>query len=273
MRVRSYLVVMRLALLLLLLPGFALAEPATAEDILRMATEGREFSSSVQALTLDQYKGDELAQTVRVRSWVKEADDGTRMARMEVSAPRDYEGMRLLTLEPAIGSSEEGASWILFPGQDKAQAGSAASRRSAFLKTDFAMEDMRLDEFDRGTHTLTGEEWLRIDGKDRKVWVIEIVPDPDADSAYTKVIAKIDQEALLPRKVLLHGKKGRQIKELTVLRTETVGGVTLPVEAEMKDLRRGTRTVLHITGIELDVPDARLPDSFFTAESLPLPHK
>ena len=58
MRVRSYLVVMRLALLLLLLPGFALAEPATAEDILRMATEGREFSSSVQALTLDQYKGD-----------------------------------------------------------------------------------------------------------------------------------------------------------------------------------------------------------------------
>ncbi len=159
MRLRSYLVPMRFALLLLLLlPSFASAEPATAEDILRMATEGRDFSSAIQSLTLDQYKGDELAQTVRVRSWVKEGDDGTRMARMEVSAPKDYEGMRLLTLEPALGSEIEGESWILFPGQKEAQAGSAASRRSAFLKTDFAMEDMRLDEFD----LLGAEVHLRI---------------------------------------------------------------------------------------------------------------
>ena len=258
-----------LLLLTLALPGLARADgfPA-AEDLLERAMADRDFSSSVQTLAMEQFKGDTVGATVRVRSWTRQLADGTRMARMEVDAPSDYAGMRMLTVEPGPDSSRRGGSWVLWPGQREVAEGQAYNPRAAFLRTDFAMEDMRLDEFGAGTHTVTGEGWLRVGDKDLPVWQVEIVPSATADSAYTRVLAQLDKEHLLPRRVELLGKQGKAFKELTLLRTEEVDGVLLPMESEMKNLRRGTRTVLTIESIELRVPSARVPEAIFTPESL-----
>ncbi len=261
-----------LLILVLLLPGLAHAGalPA-AEDLMKKATADRDFSSSVQSLSLQQHKGDAPGATVRVRSWTRQLDDGTRMARMEVDAPSDYAGMRMLTVEPGEGSERAGGSWVLWPGQKVVTGGQEYNPRAAFLRTDFAMEDMRMDEFDTGQHRVTGEGWLRVGDKDLPVWHIEIVPAADSGSAYTRVLAQLDKEHLLPRRVELLGKGGKAYKELTVLRTELVDGALLPMESQMKDLRRGTRTVLTIDDIDLDVPAARVPESIFTPDSLLTP--
>ncbi len=262
---------LRLLLLLSLLvplPAFAEGLPS-ADDLLKQATEDRDFASSIQTLVLQQWKGDDPGATVRVRSWVRRLDDGTRMARMEVDEPTDYAGMRMLTVEPGEGSDLAGGSWVLWPGQKEVTSGGVYNPRAVFLRTDFAMEDMRLDQFAEGTHTVTGEGWLRAGDKDVPVWRVEIVPA--ADSGYTKVVAQLDKELLLPRKVELLGKGGKAYKELHLLRTETVDGVVLPMESEMRDLRRGTRTVLTIESIELEVPPSRVPQSIFTPESLLTP--
>jgi hypothetical protein len=256
-------------LLALLLPGLAGAgELPAAEDLLKRATADRDFTSSIQTLSLQQSKGDDLGATVRVRSWIRQFDDGTRVARMEVDAPSDYAGMRMLTVEPGPDSERPGGSWVLWPGQKEVTEGNVYNPRAAFLRTDFAMEDMRMDQFDEGTHTTTGEGWLRVGDKDVAVWRIEIVPDADAGSAYTRVLAQLDKVDLLPRRVELLGKGGKAFKELTMLRTEVVDGVVLPMESEMKNLRRGTQTILTIDSIELDVAAARVPDSIFTPASL-----
>lgn len=258
-----------LLLLTFLVPDLAAADglPA-AEDLLKKAMADRDFSSSVQTLAMEQHKGDYAGAVVRVRSWTRLFDDGTRVARMEVDAPSDYAGMRMLTVEPGADSDRAGGSWVLWPGQKEVAEGQAYNPRAAFLRTDFAMEDMRMDEFDEGTHIVTGEGWLRVGDKDLPVWQIEIVPDESADSAYTRVLAQLDKEHLLPRRVELLGKQGKAFKELTVQRTEEVDGVLLPMVSQMKNLRRGTRTVLTIESIELDVPSSRVPEAIFTPESL-----
>lgn len=258
-----------LLILALLLPAWSHAGDAPpAADLLKKATADRAFTSSIQTLSLQQHKGDHAGAAVEVRSWIRQLDDGTRMARMEVDAPSDYAGMRMLTVEPGEGTDAVGGSWVLWPGQKEVAEGQTYNPRAAFLRTDFAMEDMRLDRFDEGTHTVTGDGWLRVADADLSVWNIEIIPDADSGSAYTRVLAQLDKEHLLPRRVELRGKGDKAFKELTVLRTEAHSGVVLPMESEMKNLRRGTRTVLTISAIELDVAPARVPESIFTPESL-----
>ena len=84
------------------------------------------------------------------------------------------------------------------------------------------------------------------------------------DSSYTKVVTTIGKADLLIQKVEFHDASGL-IKTLEVKKTERdASGLLVPVETEMVNVQKGTRTVMAITAHQLNVGAELLPDEVFT---------
>src|ERR1043166_3742292 len=87
---------------------------------------------------------------------------------MRFLSPRDLENTGLLTWEKRDGDDDQ---WLYLPATKKVTRIAASGKKSRFMGTDFAFEDLRSENLALYTYTLTGTE--TIDGQ--ACYIIEAV--------------------------------------------------------------------------------------------------
>jgi hypothetical protein len=165
---------------------------------------------------------------------------GTRFALTAV----DGEPPQMMVFLPAVGT-------LMHMSGDK--------RRGAFLGTDFSFEDLEPMDLETAQHTVVEETG--------DAWVIDTVA-ADKGSAYGRVRTTLGKADNLPRRVLYFDHKGTQVKELVVLEVSEQGGRPMLSKIEMRDLAKGSKTLMEVLSVTLDLPAEALPDSLFTSDGL-----
>jgi hypothetical protein len=173
-------------------------------------------------------------------------------------APRDVQNTGLLTWEAADGDDDQ---WLYLPAARTVRRIAAGSKKSRFMGTHFAFEDLRPESLPLHRYTLVGPE--ACDG--RECWVIDAVPASDrqaADSGYGRRRLWVRRDNHVTVRQEYHDRQGALEKVATARKLiNVVGTVWRPDEVEMRDARDGSRTLLIV---ERRVVNSGLPESFFT---------
>jgi outer membrane lipoprotein-sorting protein len=190
------------------------------------------------------------------------APGGLSKVLMRFTAPRDIANTGLLFWEARDGDDDQ---WLYLPGVKKVKRIAASGKKSRFLGTDFAYEDLRPEALAAHRYELTGAE--AIDGQD--CWIIEAFPATErqaADSGYSKRRLWIRKDITAIVKREFYDAKSRLEKVETDRRLVNVRGALWRAdEIEMHDVQSIGRTVLTL---EKRALDTGLKDSFFTETEL-----
>ncbi|HNV69593.1 MAG TPA: outer membrane lipoprotein-sorting protein [Candidatus Ozemobacteraceae bacterium] len=122
---------------------------------------------------------------------------------------------------------------------------------SAFVSSDFTYEDM--EDIHASDYTCSDLKEETLDGE--AVYSIKC-QKKDGKTSYAHTIMKVSKEKMVPLKALMFdkGDPSKQIKEMTAKSLQKIQEIWTPMEVTMKDLRKGTSTVLAIKKIEYEVP-------------------
>jgi len=240
-------------LLSALLSLTAVAHAATPAEIMAEVKEANETANSVQKVELrvTSKSGSTKTKELEMKAKVK---DGLRLSHVRVLSPSDEAGTEFLQLEKK-GATDE--VWTYIPAMKTTMGISGAARKGSFMGSDFTYEDLELDP-DLGSHTLLSE--------DDTTWVIETIPSESKQ--YTKVVSHVDKGKKVATKVEFFDKKGEPLKVLEVQETTSEGGHTLAKKTEMRNLQKGTKSVLLVKEQRIDVGDDELPVDTFTKAAL-----
>ena len=139
------------------------------------------------------------------------------------------------------------------------------SASGSLFGSDFSYEDVeRLEHLAE-----TGSSRRLADAviQGRPVYVLEGTPEPDSGSAYSRVVSYVDRERCVPLRIEFYERVGeiRKVLEAPPEKAVKEGSVWIPTEISMEDRHNGTRSVMRVEEIELDV---EIPDRTFSQGAL-----
>ena len=155
--------------------------------------------------------------------------------------PGDVKGTGFLTWDYDEPGKDDD-KWLYLPAMKKTRRISGSSaRQDYFMGSDFTYDDMGSRSVDEDTHELLGEEI--IDGY--KCWKLESVPKDKRD-IFSKKIALIRQDCLIPARVEYYDKLGRLHRRLEMSDIARVDGFWVARKMHMSNVQTGHQTILEI---------------------------
>jgi outer membrane lipoprotein-sorting protein len=258
---------LRLPLLLLgavaLLSTPAFADEPTADEIIKRSSENRTVSNSIQQMTLEVFDKSGNSRVRKITSRVKKGPQDATWSYVYFDQPEDVAGVQFLSIENPAGEDDQ---WMYMPAIGSANRISGSSRKGSFMGTDFTYEDMAIGQPEDGTHALGPRTKVKVGATEFDCYVVESVPKPELNSAYTKIVTYVDTTEFMPRQVDLFDKKGEHVKRMSFPDVEKSGDVLVPKLIVMENLKRGTKTHLKVDSYEVNVDPSKLPDQMFTKE-------
>lgn len=251
--------VVAIAIALLCAP--ALAQELTAEQIIGKSQDSRQVTNSIQTMTMELFDRSGRSRVRKISSRIKQGADGNSLSYVRFEEPEDVAGVQFLTRENAGGEDDQ---FLYMPAGDILNRISGSNKKGSFMGSDFSFEDLSVGSPEDGTHVLKPAETIQVAGESHAVHVVETVPKPELNSAYSKLVTYIAKDDFMPRQVLFFDSKGVNIKRMTITEVTKDGDSVIPVNTVMENLKRGTKTVIHIDEYQTDVPAEQLPDSMFT---------
>lgn len=234
--------------------------PVVAESL-----DGKEIMKRVDSVlkTDEKYMEEEMilytsSGTTRKRTvsvWNKRVDDVNKML-LRFNAPADIEGTGFLM--------EDDDMWLYLPalGREKRVAGSA--KQGNFMGSDLTYEDMETlgNTGFSGDYSATFLEESEFNGKN--TYLLKLVPK-DEESAYSKLKMWVDSEIYLPLHIVYYDRDGKEYKQLTTRNHKKIDGKWTATELEMKNLKKGTKTVLKVNEVDFN---NSIDDNVFTIRFL-----
>jgi hypothetical protein len=156
------------------------------------------------------------------------------------SEPRDVARLGLLTVQRAGASDEQ---WLYLPSQKKSKRLASSDRTGLFAGTDFAYEDLRVEDLGKHDYKLLGEEEVAGEA----CWKIEATPaDPDekSESGYSRRELLISKARPLTLEVRMYDReRGGLVKIVRFSDVRLVAGFPRPHRIEVENRARESRTV------------------------------
>ncbi|MGD8311003.1 MAG: outer membrane lipoprotein-sorting protein [Gammaproteobacteria bacterium] len=243
-------------LLLNALPLPAAEIPAVVRDCME---RNLPQTSSMQSIELRARDRSGYEQVLQADVYWKRFTDGNARVLMYFSEPADIRGARFLIIQ----NEPQNDMYIYMPGLFKVRKITSRKISSSVLGTDFSYED-----FERLHGILTdlqAEQFPddRLSG--RPVYVVNSYPG--GDSGYEKISTLIDKETCVALQVDLYEQGHKLRKRMTVdpAGIRSVGGIHVPGDLLMQDLRDKTETRLVINNIRTEV---NLEDDLFDPDQL-----
>jgi hypothetical protein len=246
-----------LMLMLLALPAAALDK---AEDIRACARKNYPASSSTQAFVLTSIGRDGAERSLQATAYWKRGSDGRAKVMLQVDKPDDLRGSSYLMLE----KSTRDDLFMYLPAVNRVKRIQGSQLSDSLWGTDFSYEDIKQVQgiFDAGT--LTREADAELAGK--KVHVLAFVPAQVEESAYKRIVSRIDPATCVALQTDFFQSADTPRKRLTIDPKEVRPQGTRWVAHlyEMQDLHNQTRTVLRIEKMSADV---ELPERLFNPQT------
>lgn len=229
-------------------PEVEAGDSMTAEqirDCSRANFPERTTRQEIELKAVDRIQGERLLQAVLY--W-KRFDANSSRTNITISAPADLAGSSYLIIE---GDGED-QMFTYLPALDRSRriAGSATS--SKLWGTDFSYQDIKQLQGVAAGGELTRKPDTRL--KDRLAYVLELRPDAEPVSPYTRILNWIDQKTCLPLKTEFYEQADEPRKRLLAdpAEYEQIGQRWLATELIMQDLRDDTQTTLTVKSATLD---------------------
>jgi outer membrane lipoprotein-sorting protein len=137
--------------------------------------------------------------------------------------------------------------WIFVPSLDLVKALAANDKKSSFVGSDFAYEDVSGRHWSEDSHELLGEEKLG----EWQTWKLQSVPV--SGDYFAKKITWIDQESKLIVREEYYDDRGAELKVFEVSKIETVDGYPTAVERTMTTPRKENSTTISFAEIRYDI--------------------
>ena len=182
---------------------------------------------------------------------------GESKAILKFIAPAEVKGVALLIVNHSDRASDQ---WMWTPELARDRRIALQDRSTRFFGTDFSFEDLEERDVNQNDYALLGEE--SVDGK--QCWKIESKPRQNKSSQYSKVIVWIRQDIYLAAKMEMYA-KSEVVRRLEYRRIEKVQNIWTPLEMEMTDVKKKSKTLLKTEKLEYNIP---IKQDHFTLDAL-----
>ena len=174
------------------------------------------------------------------------------------AAPPDIRNTNYLVNEV----NKEKQKWIYLSAFKKIRKIVAEDYGMAFVSSDFTYEDMEDIHADDYVASELKEEKLG----DEDVYSITVTKK-DSNTSYARVIMKVSKEKMVVLKTEMFDKKdpAKMIKVVTATDLEKIENIWTPKSVTVKDLEKGTSTILETVKIKYDLD---LPDDEFSKRNM-----
>jgi hypothetical protein len=247
------------ALALLSFGSHARAADDTPEVIMKRALErdglGLEGGHATLTMTIAQEDGTTEARTFEV--WSKRKD-GLLRTLVRFKAPVKIAGMAFLMLQRKGLPDEQ---YIYLPAYKKSRRITVKERTSAFAGSDFTYADLERRELKDASYKKLPDEDI---GKE-KCNVLDAVPTPGSNAAYTRVTTWLRKGDDVPLRTQFFGEGGKLEKTMFTKKLKTIDGKVVVTLSRLERAGSKRWTELAVDAITFAV-DA--PDSMFTEAAL-----
>lgn len=197
---------------------------------------------------------------IRIMELVKKKYPGVEKQHIRFSEPAEVRDTRYLTWAYAeIGKEDD--MWMFLPSEALVRRISGGGKKGAFMRSDYANEDISRREVDDDIHTLLREESLC----GAECYVVEMKSRESEKTNYAKRITWVRKDIWLPAKTEYYDLGGRLIKEQIYGGYKQIQGIWTYTRQQMTSIGRGTQTVMENQHI---VYDGKLGDSLFEHSNL-----
>jgi len=221
----------RLLLVLLLLPGLALAAPS-ADEIVDRANQasyyaGQDGRADV-VMTITAPDGSTRTRAFTILRLTTKGEN--QKFYVYFKAPADVRKMAYLVWKNVGGDDDR---WLWLPALNLKKRIAPGDERTSFVGSDFFYEDVSGRD--------TGEDRHRLVEETDAAYVLRNEPkDPDSvEFAWYKVW--IDKQTFLPLKAVYYDRQGRAYRQVEALKVETIDGYPTVTEARASDERSAGR--------------------------------
>lgn len=236
----------------LLWSGLARADDAAARDLVRRVLEA--LPTQTAEVTVDLTVPGEKPRTLAIRNRVV---NGARASYLEVTAPSDLAGIRLLFLQPVDGPNEQ---YLKLSASRKPILVAEEIRVQPFLGSAFYVSDLVEPRLDDLTFAFVGDETLL----GRPCKLVEARPrKPDA--IYGRTILALDPKDLLILRRQFFDPTGHLLKVWTIEQVAQVDGVWTLMKQTMENVQEHHSSRLDVTAVKYGVD---LPADMFTPKYL-----
>lgn len=133
-----------------------------------------------------------------------------------------------------------------------------SGRSDSFLGSDLSYNDLAGDDF-RSFYT------PRLLSEDESGVTLELIPAENAPTPYGKLELTAERPSLAPTGIRYFDQRGEVVKEASLADYAEVDGLYIPTRFEVRDLVRGSRTVLVWRNAEFGL---ELPEACFSQQAL-----
>ena len=219
-----------------------LASAADVDTVLakmrRAVAPGKDIRANV-TFTLTNARGEDVKWTGRM---YRRGGDDPRI-KIVLDGPLDLRGTDVTLVRTSDGGSRARVS---VPSLRRIREITGDMRGESFLGTDFAYEDLGLQQIEYRQHALLDE--AELDGRD--CYVVE--SKPDQGWWYGRIVRWIDQRNFVPRRTEYYDRNGVLWKVRTFEDVRTIAGHPTWTRLVMKTVPTGTSTTIELHDIEYD---------------------
>jgi hypothetical protein len=227
---------------------------------------GMEIAQKAQERTLS--KSEHYTGTLQVidthhkvteKRWIFDriGSHGDSKAILRFTAPPEVKGVALLVVNHPDRASDQ---WMWTPALERDRRIALQDRSARFFGTDFSFEDLEERDINQFSYALMGEDATACVG----CWKLESRAKQSKASQYTssQLWIRKDNYAIVR---IDHYKKEKVVRRIDYSDIENIQGIWTPKTIEIRDIPRGSRTVMKIEDLRYNLP---MKDSEFTLEAL-----
>jgi len=166
-------------------------------------------------------------------------------------SPADVRGVGFLVLEDDL-------MYLYMPAFAKVRRIASHVKNENFMGTDFTYDDMAQSDYvENYTPTIREET--------DEYYILELVPKPDSEIDYSKLVMWANKETLLPDKVEFYNRSGQILKVMTQTDAKRIDGYLTPQHIEMENVQDKHKTIMDLKDV---AHDQNIPDKRFTQRYL-----
>ncbi|MBU2513948.1 outer membrane lipoprotein-sorting protein [bacterium] len=212
----------------------------------------------------------------RSANYIQDFRDNDKKLSRSISyfyAPADDKGNGALMIE---NKDEDDDQWIYLKGLRKPKRIIGSDKSSSFMGSDFSNGDVSARDIDDSNYTWLATEKIEFKGKNLTVEKIEgSFKDEQMknDYGYSKSIVWMHIQSGLPFKMELYNLNGQLYKQAQLLgfaikKNRDGEKVFIPTALEMKNVIKGTKTIMEVKQIKTGDDAAQIDPSIFKTDYL-----
>ncbi len=253
-------------LCLFLVPAPLLGQTPSGQEIMEEIEQRHDARSERTRVLMQLYDRRDRVRERELSILLKEGEEGINKAILKFLSPADIRNVGLLTWDRE--SDGEDDQWLYLPAGESVRRIAGGNKKSQFMGTDLAFEDLRSEDLASHTYEVVGEE--EVDG--HPCWMIDALPGTEkekSETGYGRRRIWVRKDIYFIIQVEFYNHSDKLIKTAAFDDLEQVRDqLWRASRSTFVRVLAGTRTVMTTQSRELDVD---LPDSLFTQQGLRRP--